>query len=178
MRVAGAPAADQAAVDAFARAALDAGYEGAVARRDAAGYRYSHSGYHSANAVKIKPRFDAEFPVVGYTQGVRGKDVGAVIWLCEVEDAVDPADRSFAVVPKLPYEVRRCLFARLGENVAPAGAPPQTRFERDVRGKPLTVEYSEVSKKTNKPLQPHASVFRTYEASADPIAVLMRECGA
>ena len=89
------------------------------------------------------------------------------------------------VVPKLPYEVRRCLFAKLGENVAPAGAPALTRFERDVRGKLLTVEYKEVSAKTGKPLQAHASVFRTYEsaaglaaAAADPVARLLRECGA
>ena len=209
------PAADQAAVDALARGFLADGYEGAVARRDAAGYRYSASGYHSANAVKIKPTFDAEFAVVGYTQGTRGKDVGAVIWECEVPaaDAKSDADRRFTVVPKLPYEVRRCLFQRLGERVtanadsanAPASAPANapafapasaksafapasaksafaktvmTRFERDVLGKPLTVEYKEISAKTGKPLQAHAVVFRTYESENDPIAELMRECGA
>ena len=192
-RVENFAAADQAAVDGLAQGFLAAGFEGAVARRDGAGYRYSASGYHSANAVKIKPTFDAEFPVVGYTQGARGKDVGAVIWECEVPPAGAPSagapasapeDRRFMVVPKLPYEVRRCLFAKLGENVALAGAPPLTRFERDVRGAPLTVEYKEVSAKTGKPLQAHASVFRTYEAAGlaaaaeDPIAKLLRECGA
>jgi hypothetical protein len=182
-RVPNHPVADQAAVDTLAREFLAAGYEGAVARRDLAGYRYGTNGYHSANAVKIKPTHDAEFPVVGYGQGGRGKEVGAVLWVCEVpaDRALDLADRTFTVVPKnMTYAERYAVYRCLGANVAPAGAPPQTRFERDVRGLPLTVEYKELSLTTGKPLQAKALAFRTYESgpSADPIARLLRECDA
>ena len=180
-RVANTPAEDQATVDALAGAYLAEGYEGAIARRDAAGYRYSHNGYHSANALKIKPTHDAEFAVVGYAQGGRGKEVGAVIWVCEVpaDRALDPADRTFTVTPKnMTYAERYKIYSCLGVNVAADGAPPVTRFERDVLGKPLTVEYKELSPTTGKPLQAKALAFRTYESGpdADPIARLMREC--
>jgi len=180
-RVANSPAADQATVDALAAAYLAEGYEGAIARRDAAGYRYSHNGYHSANALKIKPTHDAEFTVVGYAQGGRGKEVGAVIWVCEVpaDRALDPADRTFTVTPKnMTYAERYKIYGCLGVNVAAAHQPPVTRFERDVLGKPLTVEYKELSPTTGKPLQAKALAFRTYESGpdADPIARLMREC--
>ena len=183
VRVRNYPVADQAAVDTLAREFLAAGYEGAVARRDLAGYRYGTNGYHSANVVKIKPTHDAEFPVVGYGQGGRGKEVGAVLWVCEVpaDRAPDPADRTFTVVPKnMTYAERYAVYRCLGENIAPAGAPPQTRFERDVRGLPLTVEYKELSPTTGKPLQAKALAFRTYESGpdADPIARLLRECAA
>jgi hypothetical protein len=180
-RVTNSPAADQAAVDALAAAYLAEGYEGAIARRDAAGYRYSHNGYHSANALKIKPTHDAEFTVVGFAQGGRGKEVGAVIWVCEVpaDRAINPADRTFTVTPKnMTYAERYKIYGCLGVNVAAAHQPPVTRFERDVLGKPLTVEYKELSPTTGKPLQAKALAFRTYESGpdADPIARLMREC--
>jgi hypothetical protein len=72
------------------------------------------------------------------------------------------------------YKIYRCL----GVNVAADGTPPVSRFERDVIGKPLTVEYKELSPTTGKPLQAKALAFRTYESGpdADPIARLMREC--
>lgn len=184
VRVENFPAADAAALEALAARFLADGYEGAIARKDGASYRYSYNGYHSANLLKIKPTFDAEFPVVGFTQGSRGKEVGAVIWECEVPAPVDPADRRFTVVPKdMGYEERRALFRCLGELVPGPGGPGAaavTRFERDLRGRPLTVEFREVSAKTGKPLQAKALAFRTYESgpAADPVRALLAECGA
>jgi hypothetical protein len=161
VRVENFPVADAAELDALVARFLADGYEGAIARKDGAGYRYGYNGYHSANLLKIKPTFDAEFPVVGFTQGSRGKEVGAVIWECEVPGGPgDPGDRRFTVVPKdMSYEERRALFQCLGGLVPGPGGPGAaavTRFERDLRGRPLTVEYREVSAKTGKPLQAKA----------------------
>lgn len=177
-RVENTPVVSAAELERVAKRYLREGYEGAIARKDWAGYQYGYSNYHSANLVKIKPKFDDEFPVVGYTQGTRGKDVGAVIWECEVPNPVIAADARFTVVPNMTYEDRRRVYRCLGETVAGRDGRPTTRFERDVRGRPLTVEYAERSAKTGKPLQPKAVAFRTYEegTDADPIARMLREC--
>ena len=167
---------------------LEEGYEGAIARKDCAGYRYSYNNYHSANLVKFKPMYDDEFEVVGFTDGKKGKDVGAVIWVCEVDpDHVeDPTDKTFNVVPKdMSYDERYTVFRCLSKEVdnspeaIAAGGPARlTRFERDFRGRPLTVEYPERSTKTGKPVQAKALTFRTYEGdpSQDPLKRLYVEC--
>lgn len=165
---------------------LGEGYEGAIARKDCAGYRYSFNNYHSASLVKLKPKFDSEFEVVGYTQGTKGKDVGAVIWICEVDPAhvKNPADKTFNVVPKdMSYDERYMIYRCLGEEVdddragAPSGAKT-SRFDRDFLGRPLTVEYPERSTKTGKPTQAKALAFRTYESgpALDPVRRLYTEC--
>jgi hypothetical protein len=166
-------------VEALTKRFLAEGYEGAIARKDGAGYRYSYSGYHSSGLLKIKPLFDSEFAVVGFTQGTSGKDVGALVWVCEVpeEGAPDPADRAFNVVPKnMTYADRYALFRCLGAR----GPDGRTRFERTLKGLPLTVEYPELSAKTGKPVQAKATVFRTYEgeggAAGDPVRRLLAEC--
>ena len=179
VRVENFPAAGPERVDALAKQFLEEGYEGAIARKDPAGYRYGYSNYHSANLLKIKPKQDAEFPVVDFTQGARGKDVGAVIWICEVPDPKDPRDKTFHVVPKdMEYKTRYALFKCLGQLVPGPGGEMTTRFERDVKGLPLTVEFAESSAKTGKPLQAKAKAFRTYEGGPDrdPIRALMAEC--
>lgn len=177
-------------VHALAQQFVSNGFEGAIARKDGAGYRYGTNNHHSDHLVKIKPRYDAEFPVVGYTQGDTGKDVGAVIWICEVpigRSSTGQAER-FNVVPKnMSYADRYKIFRCLGEPVdGAAGQPPAaktTRFERDFLGKPLTVEYPELSSKTGKPTQAKALAFRTYEpergggsVEEGPVFRLLREC--
>jgi hypothetical protein len=167
---------------------LREGYEGAIARKDCGGYRYGYNGYHSAALVKLKPLLDSEFELVGYTDGA-GKDAGAVIWLCEVGPAAakDAADTRFAVAPKgMSYRDRYLVFRCLGEVVAndpaavAAGGPARlTRFERDFKGRPLTVEYPERSTKTGKPVQAKALAIRAYEGGPgfDPLRRLYAECG-
>jgi hypothetical protein len=155
------------------------GYEGAIARKDTAGYYYSYSNYHAAHLMKIKPVHDAEFTVVGYSQGTRGKDVGAVIWECEVPSPVNPRDKWFTAVPKdMTYEDRYALFSCLGKEIEGDDGKKVTLFEKHLKGLPLTVEYAEISAKTGKPLQPKAVAFRTYEAGPgkDPVRRLLEEC--
>lgn len=154
-------------------------YEGAIARKDKSGYQYGYRNYHSSNLVKIKPIFDDEFIVVGYSQGTRGKDVGAVIWECEVPKFENSTDNLFTVVPKdMTYSDRYAIYKCLGTLVDGPNGKKITRFERDIKGLPLTVEYSEMSTKTGKPLQAKALAFRTYESgpASDPIKTLMEDC--
>lgn len=181
-RVRNFPAASLDEVRALAAKFVQSGYEGAVARKNAGGYRYSYNNYHSAALLKVKPKFDDEFPVVGFTQGSRGKDVGAVVWVCEVPKAADPRDRTFNVVPKdMTYAQRYALYRCLSAEVPDPRDPSRkvTRFARDLQGLPLTVEYAELSAKTGKPLQAKALTFRTYEGGpeSDPVRKLFLECG-
>lgn len=149
------------------------GYEGAIARRDNKEYKYSFNNYHSSNVLKIKPIYSNEFKVVGFTEGKKGKDVGKIIWLCEVENPKDPNDSIFTVVPNLPLQEREALFNCLSQMVN----KKQSRFDRDIKGLPLTLEYSEISQKTGKPLQAKAIAFRTYESGIDPIKKVFKDCG-
>jgi hypothetical protein len=179
VRVENFPVSSMDELNALAKRFIADGYEGAIARKNDAGYRYSYSNYHSANLVKIKPVFDGEYPVVGFTQGTRGKDVGAVIWECAVPDAPDPSDNRFTVVPKdMTYAERYAIYICIGKLVPGADGKLVTRFERDIRGLPLTVEFREISTKTGKPLQAKALTFRTYERGPgmDPIKRLLDEC--
>lgn len=149
------------------------GYEGAIARKDNKEYKYSFNNYHSSNVLKIKPVYSNEFKVVGFTEGKKGKDAGKIIWLCEVENPKNPNDALFTVVPNLSLQERESLFKCLSQPVN----KKQTRFERDIKGLPLTLEYSEISQKTGKPLQAKAIAFRTYESGEDPIKKVFKDCG-
>ncbi len=191
-RVENFPARSDADIAKLMKQALRLGYEGVIARKESAGYEYGYSNYHSPNLVKVKPVFTAEFPVVGYTEGSRGKEVGAIIWRCAVPPPGDPArdaipgikpdtpydedDCEFDVVPKsISYPDRKRLFACMGKKEG-KGARVQTRFSKYFAGQPLTVEYREISSKTGKPLQAKAEAFRTYEGGDDPVARALQRC--
>ena len=172
-------------VEALAKRFVKEGYEGAIVRKDSAGYEYGFSGRHSANLVKVKPKYDAEFKVIGYTQGEKGKDVGAVIWVCQVPKPIIKSDDKFTVVPRgISLKMRKRLYHCLGQKVENSEGKMVTRFERDVKGLLLTVEYAELSTKTGKPQQAKAVAFRTYEGTVDsagqpvvdPIKALFEEC--
>lgn len=178
-------------VQAWLARIVEAGGEGVIVRKDWAPYRYGFNNYHSSNLVKLKPVYDDEFPVVGYREG-KGKAAGMVIWVAEVkpEDVVDPKDKTFSADPKdMTHAERKWIFQCLSEIVEPdvddgdddddsGGNGQLTRFERDFKGRPLTVEFAERSSKTGKPTQPKALTFRTYEngPAADPLARLFAEC--
>jgi hypothetical protein len=152
----------RAEIQRLLEAFLAEGYEGLVVRKDAAAYQPAHSNYHSTNALKIKPRFSDEFPLVGFTCGRRGKDEGALIWVAHVPDQPDV---TFTAVPNMPYPARRELYAKLA-------AHPEFFTER-LLGLPLTVEHAGISPRTGKPLQPKAAAVRSYEdPEGDPMRAL------
>jgi len=160
-------------INALADSFIKEGYEGAVARKNDKEYKYSFNNYHSSNVLKIKPVYSDEFKVIGFTEGKKGKDVGKIIWLCEVNNPKDPNDNIFTVMPNLSLQDREKLFTCLSQFVD----KKQTRFDRDIKGLPLTIEYSELSEKTGKPLQAKAIAFRTYELDTDPIKKVFTDCG-
>jgi ATP-dependent DNA ligase len=170
------------AVEALSRAFIRDGYEGAIVRKNCERYVYSIGGYHAAALVKIKPLEDAEFEVIGFTEGRRGRDVGAVIWICAARGRAG----SFTVVPKgMTIDERKQVFRCLGEEVdnseaaIAAGGPPRlTRFLRDFKGQMLTVEYFELSDSSGKPSQPKAAGFRVQDTpgALNPLRRLFDEC--
>lgn len=160
----------------LAKQFIKEGYEGAILRKNNAGYEYGYGNRHSDNLVKIKPTMDSEFPVVGFTQGEKGKAVGAIIWECSVPNPINKKDDRFTVVPKMTIIQRQKLFQCLSKLVDGPDGKKITRFERDVKGLPLTIAYAGLSPKTGKPLQPRAVAFRTYEQGSDPILKLFKEC--
>lgn len=147
-------------------------YEGSIARKDFKEYEYSYNNYHSPNLVKIKPVYSDEFEVVGFTEGKKGKDKGKLIWICKVNKIIDDNDTLFNVVPNLSLKNRENLYKCLSEKIN----SEKTRFDRDVKGLFITIEYSELSNKTNKPLQAKAIAFRTYESSNDIIINIYKDC--
>lgn len=142
------------------------GYEGLVIRKDDCGYVYSYNNYHTTNVLKYKPVSSDEFTVVDFTQGSKGKDVGKVIWICEVTDPNGDPKR-FSVVPNMTQEARARIYKCLSEN--------DKMFEKYVKDQPLTIEYTELSE-SNIPQQPRGIVFRTYENKKDKIEEFYKKC--
>jgi hypothetical protein len=180
-RVENIPVTSPAQVEELSRRFLAAGYEGVIVRRSDMPYESSPNNYHSAALFKIKPLHDAEFTIVGFGTGEKGKDKDALMWIAEVPvaDAVVPTDRTFRVTPKdMTYPQRRHLHTCLAQVVGEGGL---TRFRRDFYGKLLTVEFPSRSAKTGKPEQAKALAVRTYEQGpddADPMRRLYAECGS
>lgn len=121
------------------------GYEGAMLR-NAEGKYLSSASTRSNDLVKMKPKFTDEFEVVGYTEGSKGKDQGAIIWICQVDD------QQFNVTPKdISYADRYKLYQDAVEN-----------FDDKYLGRMLTVEYEDLST-AGVPLRAKALTFRDYE---------------
>ena len=76
-------------------------YEGIMVRLHNALYTY---GYRSSELLKLKPEEDAEYKIIGYTNG-KGKFEKAVIWICE-----DEKGQSFTVTPKCTQEEKEKLY--------------------------------------------------------------------
>lgn len=113
------------------------GHEGSIVRTFNGTYK---AGHRSADLLKLKDFLDAEFEIVGFTDG-RGKDEGAVIFTCVTESG-----KTFDVRPEGSLDDRRRMF-RDGESYI---------------GKPLTVRYQTLTD-GGLPLFPVAVAVRDYE---------------
>lgn len=82
---------------------MEQGYEGAIFRNSAGQYQY---GYRSNDLLKVKTFNDAEFEIVGFTEGI-GKDKGTVIWICKTRKG-----DVFNVRPAGTYEDRQHHFTK------------------------------------------------------------------
>jgi ATP-dependent DNA ligase len=144
------------------------GYEGIIVRRNSGVYKYSYNNARTSDIIKFKGKFTDEFECIGFKEG-KGKNKGVLTWICQTKDG-----SSFSVDPKdITLEERKHLFTIL-ELPCPKN-PKMTNFDYYLKGKPLTIEYEDLSKK-GVPLRLKALTFRTYEdhPGHDPIAELMK----
>jgi ATP-dependent DNA ligase len=122
-------------VDTIYKRALAEGYEGAMCRLDAA-YEPSYNDYHSKVLLKIKPRLDGEYTVVGWTTGRKGKAANALMIICE------HAGKEFPVTPAMTLLERNELAESMNREVSPG----VTYFDATYRGKKIIVEFDDLSK--------------------------------
>ncbi len=129
-------------------------YEGAMVRLDEP-YRYSYNEYHSDVLLKIKPVDDAEFKIVAYTQGSRGKAKGKLMIVCETA-----AGKQFNVDLKDYTEPEaKKLYTDMGI----VEANGKSHFDNQYKGKQLTVYYEELSKDSVPQRAKTSLVVRDYE---------------
>ena len=123
------------------------GYEGIIIRTPDGPYLSSiknPNSLRSKDVIKMKQKFDAEYPIVGFKSGEKGKDVGQVIWIVQVNDT------KLDIVPNATAKERQSLYKKCQED-----------FEQ-FRGKLLTIEYEELSKE-GVPLRARGIEIRDYE---------------
>lgn len=126
-------------------------YEGAILRNADGPYlgnaEKTGAFLRSNNLVKLKPKFTDEFRVIDFTDGIRGKDKNAIIWICETKKHI-----VFNVTPKdCTYKQRYELYESAKAN-----------FNKLYKGKDLTIEYEDLSA-DGVPLRAKALTFRDYE---------------
>lgn len=114
------------------------GFEGIMLRNCNGAYR---PGVRSADLQKYKEFQDAEYAVVGFTQG-EGLENGCVVWQCRD----GPTNKVFACRPRGSHDERRELYKRA----------------KDFVGKMLTVRYQELTD-DGLPRFPVGIAFRDYE---------------
>lgn len=130
---------------------LSEGYEGLMLRRAKMSYKFSYGDTRTTSTLKVKPRYENEYKITGFTQGTKGKDLGAIMWELET-----PEGYTFTAVPKgITYEERYDLFKKMTPEL----------FAAEYKGKLMTVEYEELST-DGVPLRAKALVIRDYEPTA------------
>lgn len=92
-----ATAYDEVGVLELQKAFVSEGYEGAIVRAHEGQYRV---GYRSPHLLKVKSWTDAEFPIIGYTNG-KGKFENAAIFKCVTKEG-----KTFEVTPMGTAEER------------------------------------------------------------------------
>jgi ATP-dependent DNA ligase len=113
------------------------GKEGLIIRNKAGLYQLAA---RSKDLQKYKEFEDAEFSVIGFTEG-EGLEKGLVIWVCETDDK-----KAFHVRPRGTHEDRAAIFKNAGDYV----------------GKKITVRYQELTE-DGIPRFPVGVAFRDYE---------------
>jgi ATP-dependent DNA ligase len=120
------------------------GYEG-IMIRNKQGLYLSSPISRSNDLVKMKAKETDEFEIVGFTEGLRGKDKGALIWQVKTSEG-----KVFNVTPKdMTQEQRKEKFQEFKKSF---------KF----KGHMLTVEYESLSK-DKIPQRAKAVAIRDYE---------------
>lgn len=128
-------------------------YEGVMIRnlnsKYVTGFKNS-SKLRSKDLLKLKPVHSAEFEVVGFTSGKKGKEMKAVTWICATDEG-----QTFHVTQNAPYEEREEQLNQCQKNNGEG-------FLREFQGRLMTVEYRDLSE-DGIPLQAKAIGFREAE---------------
>lgn len=133
---------------------VDKGYEGFM-------YRNPHGVYlahptktgtflRSRELLKLKMRYSDEFELVGFSEGKKGRDKGAIMWVCKTKDG----EKTFNATPKnTTLQKRYELFKKISKKGV---------FENEYKGRMMTIEYEDLSK-SGVPLRAKAVAIRDYE---------------
>jgi ATP-dependent DNA ligase len=122
----------QEELDSFYQKYINQGYEGMMIRSLNGPYKGSTqttTGTRSEHLLKRKEVFTDEFLVVDYTCGTKGKDMHALVWICQTTDK-----KPFKVVPNLTYEERYKLYKEC-----------ETEFKTKYMNRLISVEYRNLS---------------------------------
>lgn len=99
---------NQQELDAQYQTYITDGYEGMMIRPSDGLYATSakgSAGLRSKNLLKRKEVFTDEYEVVDWTQGTAGKEIGAIIWVCQT-----PKGIRFNVTPNMSYPERYEIY--------------------------------------------------------------------
>jgi hypothetical protein len=124
------------------------GYEGQMVRTTDGKYVSNQDReMRTDQLLKRKKRFTEEFTIVGYTSGEKGRAVGAIIFILEV----DEGGKQFKAQPK------NMTFAAMREMYTEVNANPDNYI-----GQLATLEFEDLSI-DNVPLRPKFVAIRDYE---------------
>ena len=110
-------------------------YEGMMIRTYDGIYATSNkgaAGLRTADLLKRKEIYTDEYEVIGWTQGVAGKEIGAIIWICVVK--IKGREIKFNVTPNLDYKTRYKIYKEC-----------KTAFNEIYANRLLTIEYRGLS---------------------------------
>lgn len=134
---------------------LDRKYEGIIIRNASSLYlthpTKNSNAIRSKFVLKRKMTYSDEFEVVGFEQGDKGRDKGAIMWICKTQDT----DKIFSATPKnITYDERYKLFKEAAHNSG-------SGFNEKYKGRMMTIEYEDLSK-DKIPLRAKAVGFREH----------------
>jgi hypothetical protein len=130
-------------------------YEGIILRNADSLYlthpTKNSTAIRSKFVLKRKMTYSDEFEVVGFEEGSKGRDKGAIMWICKTHNT----EKLFKVTPKnTTYDERYITFKD-------ASADNNNGFKTKFKGRMMTVEYEDLSR-DNVPLRAKAVGFREH----------------
>lgn len=122
-------------------------YEGIVYKNAIAKYEYSEiKEVRSYNFLKRKNAFSDEYEIIDYESGIKGKDVGAIVFIMKTKDG-----KEFKSVPNLPINERKEMYKLAKKD-----------FDKLYKGKFATIKYDDLSE-SGVPLRAKFITIRDYE---------------
>lgn len=134
---------------------LKKNYEGIILRNSNSLYlthpTKNSMSIRSKYVLKRKMTYSDEFEVIGFDQGSKGKDKGAIMWILKTHDT----NKQFSATPKnTTYEERYDLFKQ-------ANADNKNGYKTKFNGRLMTIEYEDLSK-DKIPLRAKSIGFREH----------------